>query len=178
MTPVLRAAVLRAEGLIVRHGGVAALDRVDLEVGAGEVLGLVGANGAGKTTLLDCLSGHRRPDAGRVWLDGGDTTRWSPSRRASAGVVRTFQDARLFPTMPVRDTLRLAGVAARDVPVGPRPLGSLLDRRVGELSTGERKRLDLACAMGRRPRVLLLDEPSAGLACGPTWPPWPTSWRT
>jgi ABC-type branched-subunit amino acid transport system ATPase component len=159
-------ALLRAEGLVVRYGGVGALDGIDLSVESGEVVGLVGANGAGKTTLLDCLSGHLRPSGGRVWLGGRDVTGWGAARRARLGVTRTFQDARLFPTMPVRDVLLLSGWRARSgvpeaVVTGLEPV---LDRLVGELSTGERKRLDLACVLGLRPQVLLLDEPSAGLA--------------
>ncbi len=148
---------LRATGLVVRYGGVIALDEVDLSVAPAEVVGVVGANGAGKTTLLDCLSGHLRPARGRLRLGQRDITGWGPARRARRGIIRSFQDARLFPTMPVRDVLRLAH---SPVPPGLEPL---LDRRVGELSTGERKRLDLACAVGRQPSVLLLDEPSAGL---------------
>jgi ABC-type branched-subunit amino acid transport system ATPase component len=148
---------LRATGLAVRYGGVIALDGVDLAIATAEVVGLVGANGAGKTTLLDCLSGHLRPTRGTVWLGEHDITRWGPGRRARRGVIRSFQDARLFPTMPVADVLRVAHASV------PAALEPLLDRPVGELSTGERKRVDLACAIGLRPRVLLLDEPSAGL---------------
>jgi ABC-type branched-subunit amino acid transport system ATPase component len=152
--------LLRAEALVVRYGGVVGLDGIDLCVEAGEFVGLVGANGAGKTTLLDCLSGHLMPAGGRVWLRGRELTRLGPGRRARLGVIRTFQDARLFPTMPVRDVLLLSGSGAD----GRTGLEPVLDRLVGELSTGERKRLELACVLGRRPQVLLLDEPSAGLA--------------
>ncbi|MDQ6614040.1 MAG: ATP-binding cassette domain-containing protein [Actinomycetota bacterium] len=181
--------VLRAEALVVRYGGVVALDGVDLSVSSGEVVGLVGANGAGKTTLLDCLSGHLRPVGGRVWLGTSEISRLGPGRRARRGVVRSFQDARLFPTMPVGDALLLAQervsgsgavtsllgwppsptrarrrrAAAEDLAAGLM-LEPFLGRLVGALSTGDRKRLDLACAIGLEPRVLLLDEPSAGLA--------------
>lgn len=198
-------ALLRAEALVVHFGGVIALDGVDLCVSAGEVVGLVGANGAGKTTLLDCLSGHLRPLHGRVWLGDQEISRLGPGARARRGMIRTFQDARLFPTMPVPAALALAlervgaptgGVAGLRAPGLRRVMGDVAaglglppssarerrrmvaasqlaaqvglerawDRLVGELSTGERKRLDLACAMGLQPRVLLLDEPSAGLS--------------
>ncbi len=179
-------ALLRAEGLVVQYGGVAALDGVDLSVGAGEFVGLVGANGAGKTTLLDCLSGHVGPARGRVWLGGSEISGLGPSRRARRGMIRTFQDARLFPTMPVSAVLSLSQerVEGRRRPFGLRgssgrlrrraaavedlvarmQLEPLVARRVGELSTGERKRLDLACAVGLGAQLLLLDEPSAGLA--------------
>jgi ABC-type branched-subunit amino acid transport system ATPase component len=171
---------LQASGLVVRYGGVAALSGVDLAVAAGELLGLVGANGAGKTTLLDCLSGHTRPAAGTVWLDGADISRLGPGRRARRGVIRSFADARLFPSMVAAEVLKLASGEARRrdrgphaarMSSGPTPplvaamgLEPYLDQRVATLSTGVRKRLDLACMAALRPRVLLLDEPSAGLA--------------
>jgi ABC-type branched-subunit amino acid transport system ATPase component len=152
-------ALLRAESLVVRYGGVLALDGVSLSVAAGEVVGLVGANGAGKTTLLDCLSGHLRPLSGRMWL-GARELGWSaPARRARWGMIRSFQDSRLFPTMPVSDALLLASAEQ----VAPE-LAPVSDRLIGELSTGQRKHLDLVCALARHPKVLLLDEPSAGLA--------------
>jgi len=156
---------------------VAALDGVDLAVAAGEMLGLVGANGAGKTTLLDCLSGHTRPSAGTVSLWGADIGGLGPARRARRGVIRSFADARLFPTMVAADVLQLAsdrsGTRARTRMRPPAPAGPLvaamglepyLGHRVATLSTGVRKRLDLACMAALQPRVLLLDEPSAGLA--------------
>jgi ABC-type branched-subunit amino acid transport system ATPase component len=182
-------ALLAGEGLTVAYGGVHALTAVDLAVTEGEILGLVGANGAGKTTLLECLAGYTRPDAGRVVYHGRDITGLAPDVRACQGIVRSFQDARLFPSMPVWDALMLAH--ERTAPSGvvssllalPRwragerrraaaaqrlaatmGLEAHLDRVVGELSTGVRRVLDLACAMALRPRVLLLDEPSAGLA--------------
>jgi ABC-type branched-subunit amino acid transport system ATPase component len=170
--------LLRAEALVVRYGGVVALDGVDLSVSSGEVVGLVGANGAGKTTLLDCLSGHVRSSGGRVWLGPREMGRMAPAGRARRGVVRSFQDARLFPTMPVADAWMLAqeqvlkrryrwlsrrrSVSAGEVAAAT-GLAGVSDRLIGELSTGERKRLDLACAVALQPKVLLLDEPSAGL---------------
>lgn len=180
---------MRAEALRVGFGGVAALDGVDVAVAPGEVVGLVGANGAGKTTLLNCLSGHARPGGGRVWFDGADVTGFGPDARARRGLVRTFQGAELFPTMTVWDVLLLAQertrpsrtmvsllglpgwaaaerarAAAAEELVGPLGLVRYLDHRVGDLSTGVRRVVDLACAIGLRPRLLLLDEPSAGLA--------------
>jgi ABC-type branched-subunit amino acid transport system ATPase component len=181
--------LLVGEGLTVAYGGVHAVAAVDLAVDEGEILGLVGANGAGKTTLLECLAGYIKPDAGRVVYDGADITGVAPDVRAGRGIVRSFQDARLFPSMSVWDALMLAqertapsGVLAsvlawpgwragerRRAGGASRLAGDLgleghLDRLVGELSTGERRVLDLACATALRPRVLLLDEPSAGLA--------------
>jgi ABC-type branched-subunit amino acid transport system ATPase component len=181
--------LLAGEGLTVDYGGVHALTDVDLAVEEGEIVGLVGGNGAGKTTLLDCLAGHRRPDRGTVSYEGVDITRLGPDARAGRGIVRSFQDAQLFPSLPVWDALMLAqerttpsGVvasllrapgwqrgerhraAASTELAATMGLEPYLDRAVGELSTGVRRVLDLACAIALRPRVLLLDEPSAGLA--------------
>ena len=181
--------LLEASGLTVVYGGVVALQSVDLTVASGELVGLIGANGAGKTTLLACLSGHVKPATGRVRYDGADVSGLGPDVRARRGIVRSFQDARLFPTMPVWQALLLA--EERRVPTGTaagllglptwrarenrRSAGALrlattmglsgqLDQMVGELSTGLRRVLDLACAIALAPRLLLLDEPSAGLA--------------
>jgi ABC-type branched-subunit amino acid transport system ATPase component len=182
----------RAEGLVLAYGGVTALAGVDIDVRAGEIVGLVGANGAGKTTLLDCLSGHARPPRGargRVFLAGTEVTHLGPDRRARRGIIRSFQEARLFPTMGVWDTLLLAqerhtrsrtavsllggppwwaGERVRAAAAGDLAarlgLAPLLDKLVGELSTGQRRVLDLACCIALAPRLLLLDEPSAGLS--------------
>jgi ABC-type branched-subunit amino acid transport system ATPase component len=182
-------ALLVASGLTVAYGGVVALDSVDLTVADGELVGLIGANGAGKTTLLACLSGHTRPALGRVVYNGADVSQLGPDGRAALGIVRSFQDARLFPSMPVWDALLLA--EERTMPTGMAAgllalpgwrsdewqrsskaarlaatmgLETHLDKVVGELSTGLRRVLDLACAIALAPRLLLLDEPSAGLA--------------
>jgi len=181
--------LLAGEGLTVSYGGVHALDAVDLSVEEGEILGLVGANGAGKTTVLECLAGYTRPDSGRVVYGGRDITGMAPDARARLGIVMSFQEARLFPSMGVWEALMVAqeltlpsgvvsslltlplwraGERKRAVAAGrlaaTMGLEDLLDRVVGELSTGVRRVLDLACAIALRPQVLLLDEPSAGLA--------------
>jgi branched-chain amino acid transport system ATP-binding protein len=182
--------VLEATGIAVSFGGVKALQGVDLVVHPGEIVGVIGANGAGKTTLFDCLSGIT-PCDGRVVLDGVDVTGTSIHGRARAGLGRSFQDARLFQSMTVLDTLRVA--SERHRPLGSSVLGSLLggqatreaeeaadtraaelveafslgayrDKLVGELSTGTRRIIDLACLLIQRPKVILLDEPSSGIA--------------
>ena len=182
--------VLEARGIAVSFGGVRALDGVDVEVEAGEIVGIIGANGAGKTTLFDCLSGIT-PGAGTLLLDGVDITGLPAHERARAGLGRSFQDARLFQAMTVLDTLRVASETQR--PRGTGLVASLVgmpgaradetkatqraqemvdsfglaayrDKLVGELSTGTRRVVDLACLFIQRPKVVLLDEPSSGIA--------------
>ena len=182
--------ILEAAGLSVSFGGVAAVSDVDLTVRSGEVVGLIGANGAGKTTLFDLLSGHLEPGRGRVFLDGADVTGWSPNRRSMAGLGRSFQDARIFGSLTVAENLAVAlerhlevrsyvasGLFLPDAraveddvayTVGDLidllGLGALRDKQVRELSTGSRRIVDLGMALAHDPSVLLLDEPSSGIA--------------
>ncbi|MEZ5220574.1 MAG: ATP-binding cassette domain-containing protein [Ilumatobacteraceae bacterium] len=176
---------LAARGLHKRYGGIAAVAGVDLDVPPRSIVGLIGPNGAGKTTLFELLSGFTRADAGTVTLHGRDVGTTRPEQRAAAGLVRSFQDAALFPSLTVRDTLQLAleplhpsgamallGVdrhhrarrAEADELLGALGLSAWADIAVSELSTGTRRITELACLVALRPRVLLLDEPSAGLA--------------
>jgi ABC-type branched-subunit amino acid transport system ATPase component len=180
--------VLEARGVRVRFGGVRAVDGVDLTVAPGEIVGVIGPNGAGKTTLLDAVSGFAELDTGSVRLDGRDVTRTLPYARARAGMARSFQDARLFPSMTVRETLlgalhasfttgaiaqTLALRAARreqadaldrvEELLGLVDVRRYLDHRIAELSFGTTRAVELACLAARRPRVLLLDEPASGL---------------
>ena len=161
------AAALRVEGVSVSFGGRVALDEVCLEVTAGDVVGLVGANGAGKTTLLDVISGFRSPASGSVEIDGQDVTGWSVDARARAGVGRVLQDARLFDDLTLGEAVRAA--APRDPAAVAEALAllgltSLAQTPCQHLSTGLRRLGELACAVVRRPSLLLLDEPTAGLA--------------
>ncbi|MDT7538979.1 MAG: hypothetical protein QOI82_2564, partial [Actinomycetota bacterium] len=189
--PVVTAAApaLVVEDLAVAFGGVTALAGVDLEVLPGEVVGIIGPNGAGKTTLFDCISGFVSPDRGRVLLAGSDVTRSSPDARARVGLGRSFQNARLFPALTVRENLAaalerktvrnplLAAVWAPQVRASERRIARQVDRLVdllglgpyadatlAELSTGSRRAVDVACMIALEPSVLLLDEPSSGLA--------------
>jgi branched-chain amino acid transport system ATP-binding protein len=181
---------IECSGLGVRFGGVAAVQDVDLAVLPGEVVGLVGANGAGKTTLFDLLSGYLEPSGGTVRLAGREVTSWSPDRRALAGLGRSFQDARIFGSLTVAENLAVslerhlelrsylasavflpdARRAEDDVAYSVEDLiellglGALRDKQVRELSTGSRRIVDLGMALAHDPSVLLLDEPSSGIA--------------
>jgi ABC-type branched-subunit amino acid transport system ATPase component len=186
----MTAARLEVHDLTIAFGGVRALDGVSVTVEPGRIVGFIGPNGSGKTTLLDAISGQLRPPTGgRVVLDGVDLVDYLPEDRAGLGLVRSFQDARLFPDLTVEDTLLVAEDARRPVRTlattfqlpGARRrerekreavdalLASLgLERfrhsRISELSTGTRRVVDLASIVAAAPRLLLLDEPTAGIA--------------
>ncbi|MFZ4518416.1 MAG: ABC transporter ATP-binding protein [Microthrixaceae bacterium] len=173
---------LRAEGISVTHGGVLAVADVDLAVRPGELVGLIGPNGAGKTTTIDALSGFV-PHRGRVLLDGDDLTGLPPHRRARAGVVRTWQSVELFEDLTVREHCEVAAVAsgplglladlvrprrrrddsAVDAALEALELTDVADRDPSTLSHGLQKLVGVARALSSGPRVLLLDEPAAGL---------------
>ncbi len=178
--------LLRADGLRKTFGGLAAVDDVSLLVRSGETVGMIGPNGAGKTTTFELLGGFTAADAGDVRFNGIDVTWMAPEARARLGLVRSFQDATLFPTMTVQSTVELA--LERVMPtrffssvVGLRGLDRRrekkareiisfmgLDRyrskQVRELSTGTRRITEIACLVAMRPTLLLLDEPSSGIA--------------
>ena len=154
---------LELDGLVRYFGGVRAVDGVSLVVEPGEAVGLVGANGAGKTSLFDLVSGLETPARGRVLIDGRDLTRLAPERRAELGLARTFQDGELFATLTVRETIALAG-GDPEALVGAMGLEPHADIPVHALSTGTRRVLEIACLLAREASVLLLDEPTAGLA--------------
>ncbi|MET9958647.1 ABC transporter ATP-binding protein [Streptomyces sp. NPDC006326] len=182
--------VLEASGISVRFGGVRALTGVDLVVRAGEVCGLIGPNGAGKTTLFDVLSGIRRPDRGRLLLDGEDITRRSPVWRARHGMRRTFQRQQLFGQLSVADNVLVAqewrgggGGWAADLVGSPTRrrrerarrergervlrscgVGALGAAYAGGLPVGQARMVELARAVADPPRVLLLDEPASGMS--------------
>jgi branched-chain amino acid transport system ATP-binding protein len=146
---------------------------MSVSVGQGERLAVIGPNGAGKSTLFALISGELRADAGEVVLLGGEKAvslrGMMPERRARLGLGRTFQTARLFGGLSVRENVELAQVAGgREVEGVARALGEVgleggEERRAGALAQGERKRLELAMVLAGRPRVLLLDEPTAGM---------------
>jgi branched-chain amino acid transport system ATP-binding protein len=183
-------AALEVIDLRVRFGGIQAVGGVSLSAARGEIVGIIGPNGAGKTTLFDLISGFARADAGRVLLGGTELTGHGPDQRARSGLGRSFQDAQLFPALTVEETLAVAmdrWVAVKD-PLNPAlhlpaafdseqavrhradeliellNLGAFRTKFVHELSTGSRRVVDLACVLAQRPSVVLLDEPSSGIA--------------
>jgi branched-chain amino acid transport system ATP-binding protein len=182
--------VLACNEVMKRFGGIAAVDHVDLHVQPGEIVGLIGHNGAGKTTLMDCISGFLQIDGGRIWLRGVDITDWPPYLRATGAMARSFQDAMLFPGLTVYETIAVARerhLSSRDMFAAalqlPASFESELAVRVvvddliemmgltafrqkltAELSTGTRRIVDLACILAQQPKILMLDEPSGGVA--------------
>jgi branched-chain amino acid transport system ATP-binding protein len=177
--------LLRVSGVCKRFQGVEALGDVDVELAGGTIHGVVGPNGAGKTTLLNVISGYVAPDSGVVELNGRNVTRLTPQARVPLGVVRTFQNIRLFGGLSVLDNvligqhsrahtgllslLPLRSPADRRLRAEAREALELFDllpyrrRRAAELPYGLQKQLELARALAARPRVLLLDEPAAGM---------------
>ncbi|UFN47193.1 ABC transporter ATP-binding protein [Roseomonas sp. OT10] len=177
------APVLRTIGLNRHFGGLHATREVNLALPRGERHALIGPNGAGKTTLINLLTGVLRPSSGRILLEGEDVTALRSDQRVGRGLVRTFQINQLFPAMTVLETVglavsqRLVGGRAWWRPVGSRPavveetvavlerfrLGAVLGERVANLPYGQQRLLEIALAIACRPRVLLLDEPAAGV---------------
>jgi branched-chain amino acid transport system ATP-binding protein len=163
--PVATAA-LEIEGLTAGYGGPAVIRDVSLSVGGGEVVALLGPNGAGKTTTLRAISGLVRPSAGTIRMDGQDLSGMSPTARVNAGVVHVPQDRGIFYGLTVAEHFRLDGYADGEASAYEHfpALQELRLRRAGLLSGGEQQMLAIARALVRRPKVLLLDELSLGLA--------------
>ena len=198
----MTAILLQAEGMTRRFGGITAVNDIGFALHEGEMLSIIGPNGAGKTTLFNLLSGHDRPDAGRVRLAGTDVTGWAPERLAGQGLARTFQHGRVFANLSVRDNVAVGAhsrlrVARRGLPL----LGALrelaeamlrpgavraeeaalqaeiadilalfgdrltprIDHAAYSLSYANRRRVEIARALALHPRLLLLDEPTAGM---------------
>jgi branched-chain amino acid transport system ATP-binding protein len=168
-------ALLSAEHVTRRFGGIVALHDVSLSLAEGEIAGLIGPNGAGKTTLFNVVTRLYRPDAGRVVFDDRNLLRVRPHRVIRLGIARTFQNVVVCPRMTVLENV-LVGAHTRLRPFGERrgrsealdalrrlELEQLADRLVGGLPFGTLKRIELARALVSRPRMLLLDEPAGGL---------------
>jgi branched-chain amino acid transport system ATP-binding protein len=175
--------VLEVSGVSKRFGSLAAVRDVSLAVGKGELRAIIGPNGAGKTTFFNLISGLFPPSTGTIVFDGLDITALPAHRRVAAGIARTFQITEIFPELTVFENVRIsteltAGFRLRpwisraermwvrgrvDETLALTGLGDKGDRRVGELSHGDQRVAEIAMALALRPRLLLLDEPTAGM---------------
>ena len=180
--------LLRCRGLTRRWGGVVAVNGVSLEFEKGSVHAVIGTNGAGKSTLINILSGEFPPSSGSVELLGEDVTGWTQPRRARAGLGRSYQRNTIYPSFSVFENCRLAAQARRQrawrwwssslassetndearVAAARAGLDHLLERSAGLLSHGQKRQLEIAMCLATRPRVLLLDEPLAGMGAEET----------
>jgi branched-chain amino acid transport system ATP-binding protein len=178
--------VFAVDGLTWRAGGAAIVSDVTFEVAPGEFVAVIGPNGAGKTSLFNLISGLLTASAGTVVLDGVDITREPPTRRARRGLGRTFQTSSVFATLTVAENVRLAAAAhrgsclrlwrradsdasAREAAASALERVGLADRAgavAGALSHGDKRKLEIAILLATEPRVILLDEPMAGLGAG------------
>jgi branched-chain amino acid transport system ATP-binding protein len=178
-----QAPILAIEGLRKTFGALVATDEVTLDIRPGELHALIGPNGAGKSTLITQICGELKPDAGRILFDGRDVTRLRPHLRSRLGLGRTFQITQLCPDFTAIENVLLSietrGGGSFDMLSNPRGnagptasarerlaevgLGDLADRRAETLAHGQRRQLEIAVALAREPRLLLLDEPMAGL---------------
>lgn len=166
--------VLEVTDLRAGYGRIEALHGVSLHVDTGEAVTIIGSNGAGKTTLLKTIAGHLRPTAGRVVLAGEDISHWTPERRTRAGIGLVPEGRQVFPGLPVIDHLLLGAYTRRRDAAVRSDLDHMLDlfpilrersrQLAGTLSGGQQQVLVIARALMSRPKVLLLDEPSLGLA--------------
>ncbi|MBS3649827.1 ABC transporter ATP-binding protein [Pseudaminobacter sp. 19-2017] len=168
-----RRALVSVQGLVVRYGPITALRGVDLEIGAGECVAIIGPNGAGKTSLVSAIAGLVRPAAGKVVLDGLDVARIGLADVVRSGVALVPEGRNIFGSLTVAENLRLGATPRKDDRIAPDIdeifqrfpiLGQRRSQHAGQLSGGEQQMLAIARAMLSRPRLLMLDEPSLGLA--------------
>lgn len=187
-SPEERKADLEVEKLTLRFGGITALSSIDLSVHTGELIAIIGPNGAGKTSFLNCITGYYKPQEGTIHFDGSDVTRFSTHRLTRIGIGRTYQNIELFPGMTVLSNMLLARHIHCNYHVGKASLfmksvrkeevrhrevleelidfleiQSVRKHLVGSLPYGMRKRVELGRALALEPRLLVLDEPFAGM---------------
>lgn len=189
MAGVMESPILKAEDITLYFGGIVALNKVTLEVFPGEILAIIGPNGAGKTSLLNCINGLYKPRSGRIYIEGRDITGMKAHKRAHLRMARTFQHVELFAGMSVLDNIKLGcimdiqsnffgsflrfGKSVREEMKYRRELeekvmdfldlNHVREQPVAVLPHGLQKRVDLARALATKPKVLLLDEPMAGM---------------
>lgn len=175
--------ILSARNLSCQFGGFKALDNVSVDLSRDSVHSVIGTNGAGKSTLVNVLSGEINPSGGTITLNGHDVTRWPQPRRARAGMGRSYQRTTIFPSLSVHENCRIAAQArnqmfwhwlqparscrqsneAADLALVQTGLVSLRGRTAASLSHGKKRQLEIAMSLATQPRVLLLDEPLAGM---------------
>ncbi|MEA2950151.1 MAG: branched-chain amino acid transport system ATP-binding protein [Alphaproteobacteria bacterium] len=175
--------LLSVENVSCCFGSLVAVDNVSMQVEAGELRAIIGPNGAGKTTFFNLISGMFPPTGGRILFEGNDVTKLWPAQRVALGMARTFQITEIFPELTVRENLRIpvevaaglrlspfmpsgmdAGIRARiDELLAMGALTAMADRLVGELSHGDQRSTEIMMALALKPRLLLLDEPTAGM---------------
>jgi branched-chain amino acid transport system ATP-binding protein len=180
--------LLRASGLTRRFGGLTAVSAVSLALSPGELHAVIGTNGAGKSTLINMLSGEMPATSGRIELEGADVTTWSQPRRAHAGIGRSYQRTTIFPSLSVFENARLCAQASEPRPwalwqraascaascgaaaraLAAAGLEDVAARPAGLLSHGQQRQLEIAMCLATDPRVLLLDEPLAGMGAEET----------
>jgi branched-chain amino acid transport system ATP-binding protein len=180
--------LLKGRGITRRWGGLVAVNKVSLDLQRGQVHAVIGTNGAGKSTLINILSGEIAPSEGRVELLGQDVTAWPQPRRARAGLGRSYQRTTIYPSFTVFENCRLAAQAHVQKPwlwwqsaqscevsgadaraaAGRAGLADALDREAGLLSHGQKRQLEIAMCLATAPKVLLLDEPLAGMGAEET----------
>ncbi len=179
------AALLETRDLTVAFGGVIAVNRVNVSIAKGEIVGLIGTNGAGKTTFLNMVTGYLQPSSGSIFLDGVDTVGKNPMEMVHLGMARSFQIPQLFQDMTVRDHMLLAIALSNHAnskstllhafstsekeaqcndALSKFGLASLANSKVGLIPQGQRKLIDIAMALLLKPRLLLLDEPTSGVS--------------
>jgi branched-chain amino acid transport system ATP-binding protein len=179
--------VLRTEGLTVRFGGLTALNGVDFHVRRDEIRAIIGPNGAGKSTFFNCLTGVLRPSSGRILLDGADITGLPPDRISRKGIARSYQITNILPNATTLENVRIAAqsrrhgwsmlthhLAFRDIiekaeaALAAVGLDGKADELAGNLSHGEQRNLEIGIALATEPRLLCLDEPTAGMSAAET----------
>jgi branched-chain amino acid transport system ATP-binding protein len=179
--------LLRVEGLTIRFGGLTALNKVSLAVAAGEIRAIIGPNGAGKSTLFNCITGVLRPTAGRVLFDGEDITGLPPDRISQKAIARSYQITNILPNATTLENVRIAAQSRRhswsllthyrayhdiveraEAVLEAVGLQSKEDELAANLSHGEQRNLEIGIALATEPRLLCLDEPTAGMSVAET----------
>lgn len=171
--PATGTEVLEARDIVVRFGGLVALDHVNIALRRGEIFGLIGPNGAGKSTAVNVLTGFQRPSSGDILIEGKSIRGWSPHRVARSGIARTFQAARLFPALSVLENVTVASTSAGNGAAAARERAKDILDWIGcaakahisasDLNYGDQRRISIARALALSPKFILLDEPAAGM---------------